>query len=250
LERLKHTIRPQVIYDYTSDQDQSDLPNFDSTDRVANENLITYSLTNSLTSKIRKTNIKRPSGERYITRSEDVESASNYNYNDFFWFKLEQSYDIDEATTHKSANQTRRPFSPLAATLQIYPGQYIAIDNESKWSVYENEFLSHNVAASLWDNRGDKFFIEHRYNRGSKEVGMDAEKSQSIYTELWLKATDKLRLFANYERNIEEDITIQTGFGFSYKSQCWSMDFRFTDRNDDEKFEFKINLNGLGGLGI
>ena len=250
LERIKHTIRPRVIYDYTSDPDQSDLPNFDSTDRVANENLITYSLTNSLTSKTRKANLKRPRGERYISRGGDVESASNYNYNDFFWFKLEQMYDIDEATTDKSNDQDRRPFSPLATTLQIYPGQFIAIDNESKWSVYKNEFLSHNIAASLWDKRGDKFFIEHRYNRGSDEVGMDAERNQSIYSEIWLQTTAKLMLFANYERNIEEDMTLQTSFGFSYKSQCWSMDFRYTDRNDDEKFEFKINLTGLGGLGI
>ena len=40
--------KPEIVYEYTPDQDQDDFPIFDELDRVAPKNLITYSITNTL----------------------------------------------------------------------------------------------------------------------------------------------------------------------------------------------------------
>ena len=69
---------------------------------------------------------------------------------------------------------------------------------------------------------------------------------ESLFFDVNLKATDRLIIFGDYERNLEEDLHIRTSLGFTYTARCWSLDFRFTDKSNDQQFEFKINLHGLG----
>ena len=97
IEAIKHTIRPRIIHDFIPDVDQDDLPNFDSIDRIANKNLLTYSLTNTLTSKTRKKGSFDISHRIDKTQATIIDSAADYSYNDFLRFELEQSYDINEA---------------------------------------------------------------------------------------------------------------------------------------------------------
>ncbi len=46
VDRIKHTVRPQIVYSYIPHTDQEHFPNFDPVDRIARRNLLTYSLTN------------------------------------------------------------------------------------------------------------------------------------------------------------------------------------------------------------
>ena len=55
IERIRHSIKPRVVYEYIPDQDQSDLPDFDTgIDRIDEANEITYSLTNTFTARTTK----------------------------------------------------------------------------------------------------------------------------------------------------------------------------------------------------
>ena len=56
-----------------------------------------------------------------------------------------------------------------------------------------------------------------------------------------LKVTGRLRIFGDYEYNIEEEQHIRTSAGFFYDTQCWSVHFNYVDEPEDTKFEFKIN---------
>ena len=47
-------------------------------------------------------------------------------------------------------------------------------------SVYENEFLSHNIQGLLWDNRGDELYVDYRYEKKAKETEIK-EDIQSIF---------------------------------------------------------------------
>ncbi|NNK84335.1 MAG: LPS assembly protein LptD, partial [Desulfobacterales bacterium] len=53
---IKHSVEPQVIYEYIPDRDQSQFPNLDvdSIDRIEKKNQVTYSITNTLTAKSKK----------------------------------------------------------------------------------------------------------------------------------------------------------------------------------------------------
>ena len=249
LEAIKHSIRPQVTHVYIPNVDQSDLPSFDSVDRVDNTNLVIYSLTNILTSKSRKEGSFEVSRRVDKTQAGIIDSPADYAYNDFLRFKMQQTYDINEA----KENDPDKPFSPIFAELDIFPGKYFALDADALWSVYDLEFLSHNLAANIWDQRGDKLSIEYRYTKNSDETELN--RTDSLYGALTVKMTDRLTVKGNYEYNFLDDEPVEAGLGMVYTAQCWSFDGMIRQRTgvDNTKqydFEIKINLFGLGEFGI
>jgi len=239
LEKIKHTIRPQVTHEFVPDSNQGGLPNFDPIDRIDETNKITYSLTNTLTSKSKQVDVEPAISKQPTARAGIFQTPVDYNYTDFFRLKVEQSYDFEKS---------KRVFSPISAKLDIIPGKYIWVDADAAWSVYDNDFLSHNLQTSLWDNRGDMLYVDYRYAKKSKETDTD-ETIQSIYGKVTLQLTDRLTIIADHEQNIEKSLRIQTDAGFSYQARCWAFDFKYTDEPNDQKFEFKVNLLGLGGAG-
>ncbi len=249
LKAIKHTIRPQVTHLYIPKVDQSDLPYFDAVDRIDNRNLITYSLTNTLTSKARKEGSFEISRRVDKTQAAVIDSPSDYSYNDFLRLRLEQSYDINEG----KENNPDKPFSPVYAELDLFPGKYFALDADALWSVYGLDFLSHNLAATFWDLRGDRLTVEYRYTTVSDEI--EFNEVNSLIGTLAVKVNDRLTLRGNYEYNFVEDVPVEAGLGFVYTAQCWSFDgiIRQTTGVDNSKqydFEIKINLFGLGEIGL
>jgi LPS-assembly protein len=248
-EAFKHTIRPRVVHIYIPDQDQDDLPYFDSADRIDNENLLSYSLTNTLTSKIKKEGSFGLDRRNDQNKATVIDSQTDYSYNDFLRFELQQAYDIKEA----KQSDSEKPFSPINARLDFFPGKYVGLDATALWSVYDYDFISHNIGGSFWDQRGDSLRMEYRYTRSSDES--DLNEAQSIFGDLRLQVTDRLRVSGLYEYNFLDDTRVQTGFGLSYKADCWSFEGRIIDKvnvdnTTDLNWEFKIELYGLGGFGI
>jgi LPS-assembly protein len=232
IEKIRHTIRPQIIWDYTPEKEQDEYPLFDDVDRVEKQNLITYSIINTLTSKSKKNKIKKEVHTSDKANDHETYEPSSYFYSQFCRFKLEQSYDIN-----KEKDDDPEPFSPIYAKLDLIPGRYFSIDADAEWSHYDNEFRSHNTRLNLWDNRGDKLFVEYRYTR---------DDSESIRTDLLLKVTDRLSAYSEYERDIFNSRVIQYILGFLYESQCWSLDVQLEKEGNDYKCQFKIKLAGIG----
>ncbi|RZB33909.1 MAG: LPS-assembly protein [Desulfobacteraceae bacterium Eth-SRB2] len=252
IEKIRHTIRPQVIWDYVPEKDQDKYPLFDDSDgietqhqdeyslfdgidRIEKQNLVTYSITNTLTSKSKDNRQKKKAHILDKPNSHESFRPPSYVYNRFCRFKLEQSYDIN-----KEKDDDPEPFSPIYADLELIPGRYFSIDADAEWSHYDNEFRSRNIELNLWDNRGDKLFVEYRYT---------IDSSESIYTDLLLKLTDRLSAYAEYERDIFNGQVIQYGLGFLYESQCWSLDFHLIKDENDYKYQFMIKLSGIGEIG-
>jgi LPS-assembly protein len=262
VDRIKHTLRPQIVYDYIPPTSQDQFPNFDSPisdlgesrecisaldndfvnriDRIDEKNLITYSITNTFRSRSPGTMQKsdKPAKEKAV---------GDYSYREFGRFKIEQSYDIN-----KEKDVDSEPFSAVCAELELNPGRYFTMKADAAWSPYDGEFLSRNIAVGLSDNRGDRFYVQHRFDKDfdpleQEQIGQD--KIDSIYTELILKITDRWWAFAEYERNLQEGKDIKTGIGFLYASQCWAVDFGATDKEGDIEFSFMVNLYGLAGIG-
>jgi len=256
IEAIKHSLRPRVVHQFIPNQDQDDLPNFDATDRIENRNLVTYSLTNTLTSKSRKQGNFEISHRRDKDNATVIDSATDYNYNDFLRFELEQSYDINEA----KEKDPDKPFSPIGARLDFFPGKYISLDASALWSVYDYKFLSHNIGTNIWDGRGDKLSVQYRYTKDSKETDLNGTRSilnaaHSIFLDLGIKVNDRLRVSADYEYNFLDGTRVQTALGINYTANCWSFEGRVIDQagvdnSHDLNYEIRINLFGLGEIGI
>jgi len=227
VDSIKHSIKPQIVYNYIPDEEQTDYPYFDSIDRIAKNNLITYSLTNTFTTR-------SLSGK--IVGDGEKEKPS-YAYNEFLRIKVEQSFDINE---EKKNRRDGRPFSPVYGELKLSPVKYISLSADATWSMYDSLFVTRNASGTLSDNRGDSLSAEYRFARDSIE---------SLLSILNIKIFDNLLIKADHELNILDNKRIKTGFGFLYTAQCWSVDLRYTDEVDDKKYSFMVNLTGLGGLG-
>jgi LPS-assembly protein len=159
-----------------------------------------------------------------------------YNYNEFLRFLLQQSWDIN-----KEKEDDPEPFSPIHGELELYPIRYFSVKADADWSHYDSNFRSRNVSATIWDMRGDKLSVDHRYQR---------DISETIYTNLALRISDRLSVRGEHERNIFDSKDLKYGFGFLYETQCWSFDFNLTKEEEDLGIIFVVTLYGVGEIGM
>jgi LPS-assembly protein len=218
-----------LVYNFTPDIDQEDLPDFDDTDRISRENFLNYGLTNSLIYRSRK----KPVGNG---KSDESATAEPYDYREFFRFKLDQSYYFNY---NKLIDGVPGPFSSLNWRVDFAPWKYLKLESDGKWNPYDIEFVEHNLSAALSDVRGDRFFIERRFTK---------DFSDSIYLDGELKINDKISTYGFFEKNLLDDIRIQSGIGARYVAQCWSIDFSYVDDGTDRRYQFAISLHGLGRI--
>lgn len=232
-DRLKHTIKPRVVYEYIPEQDQADLPQFDEDDRIEAQNRITYSLTNTLVAR------KTP-------QTAEGQAPAQPVYMPFLRFKLEQSFHIDQYNDGYD-----RPFSYLLAELDLTPTRYVYIDADALWSPYDSEFYGYNAAARLWDARGDSIGINYRYTRetAQDEYYDEVTGVQSITVTGTVQVTSHWRLRCGYERDIESSQLIERGVGISYLAQCWGLDLDYKEEIENRSIIVKLHLMGLGSVG-
>ncbi|MDX2455624.1 LPS-assembly protein LptD [Desulfosarcina sp.] len=245
IDRIRHRIKPRVVYEYIPDQDQSDLPFFTDLDRIGEKNLVTYSLTNTFTS--RTATAVRPTPATGVgsifakkNRLTDRVQASPsglvpFDYHRFCRFYVEQSYDITAAR-----NDRPEPFSDIFGELEFNFGRYLYVDSNSSYNTYDNNFSSHSIGAAIADRRGDRLLMTHSYKKDDYE---------SISGALSVKLTSRLTVRGEYERNLQTQRDISKGIGFLYKAQCWAVDFFYGREGEDNQFLFSIDLMGIGGFG-
>jgi LPS-assembly protein len=239
IDRIRHSIKPQVVYDYISVPEDEDYPYFEGIDRTQEENLVTYSLTNLFTAR----SIQKPTQDPETNLGPSIEpEAPAYGYRDFCRIKLSQSYDIKEARRDDGVGD-RRPFSDIKGEIEFKPYACLNLDGDAAWSPYDSQFTSYNAILKLCDKRGDWVSFDYRYTR---------DMTESVITRGLVKLLYHISAYGQYERNIQESQSVRTVVGFIYEPQCWSLNFSYTDdaAMDDQEFSIAVSLSGLGELGL
>jgi LPS-assembly protein len=234
-EKIRHTVLPKVTYDYVTATEQEDLPNFDETDRLAEKNLITYSITNYLIARSRRH--RGPSTETAAVSLERPETPL-YAYRDFCRLKFWQSYDIEEAQ-RDDGGSSRRPFSDIRAELEFNPYDCLSLKGDTSWSPYDGDFTAYNALLVLCDRRGDGGLLDYRYTQ---------DGTNNIRTEALVKLFGPVSVYGEHEYNIRDGQDVTTTVGLKYEPQCWSLDVSYIDDRTAEAREFFVEL-GLYGLG-
>ena len=226
---VKHTVIPELRYEYVPESDQSEFPDFDSIDRLEPENRMTFSLTHLLTAKhVDQNGEKAPAGR-------DPASFPQATYNRFLRFRVAQSYNFN----HWKPPETQ-PFEPLFAELDLSPRRFLNLRAEAEWSHEEGCLLSHLLSGQVHDSRGDRLAVEYRYNKDAR---------RSIDLRGTVVVTPSIQLSGLYERNLEDDIDIEKAVQCLYTSQCWSVALTYRDEEDDVEWSAMIRLHGLGQTG-
>lgn len=226
-DKIKHSLRPQVTYRFIPEVDQDDIPNFSNITPIAKENVVTYTLTSTFTSKL-----KSSAGDSQIGPK-----PNRYDYREFLRFFLEQSYDFDEAKN--SDIEDPEPLSPLFGEIRFAPTPNIWGRADMRWDFEENRSIENNLEAIFRDNRGDRLHARYRIKEDERE---------SINLHLRLAITSRLSTYAQYERDLFEKRDVKRGLGWQYRSDCWTFSFDYIDENDDQRYAVAIFLHGLGGF--
>jgi LPS-assembly protein len=229
-DRSKHSLRPQLIYKYIPEEDQGDLPDFDSTDRIARLNQLTWALIQTFIAR----------WPTATTRSDEGPPA--YRYRQVARLKLDQSYDFFAASDHDP-----EPWSDLRADLDLTPATGLTLNAEARWSVYDQLFTRYSLGATLQDRRGDRLTGEYR--RVLEDAAEDVEPSEYLNAEARLQLQRSLALRGTLDWDLYADKVREWLVGFTYTRQCWSLDLDHSVEDEDRRTFFTINLVGLGKFG-
>ncbi|MBW2566689.1 MAG: LPS assembly protein LptD, partial [Deltaproteobacteria bacterium] len=170
IDRVWHTVKPRVIYDYIPVQEQGDYPNFEGVDRLDEKNILTYSITNYFTAR----SIKRPARniETQIESSDEPVSPL-YRYRDVCRIKFSQSYDIEEARQDETTGDNR-PFSDIKGELEFRPYGCLDVDGDMSWSPYDSEIKTYNTTL----RRKRKYSRQCPFKTLSPFVGLRGTRAQ------------------------------------------------------------------------
>jgi LPS-assembly protein len=242
VDKIRHGIRPELTYAYIPNVSQTDLPNFVAT--IPEQNTLTYSLTNTLLAKMK-------------------EKDGGKSYREFLRFKLAQTYDFkEERRGDVDPPKDRRPFSDVDMELDVNPLQYFSLMARNKYSVNSGEWLQTNYDMNISDWRGDSVTVGYRYAKTIVNVVNPAitttpftsfQYSQAAGEEIDFSfkavVTKSVDLIYVLRKNQLDDIILERTYGIKYRKQCWSIEFYYSESENDKRFMVGVSLLGLGKVG-
>jgi len=233
-EKIRHEVIPKLEYAYQPYEDQTKLPYFDGIDRIAEKNMVTWSLTNTFTSR---------------RKQEGSDGKESNEYKELAWFKLYQSYDIKSERDNE--NTTAKPWQALRLKYELNPFTYLSSNGDIALDPYTRHFTEAKVGATIKDNRGDSVYTSYRYATTSPYVSDTATaitvNTHTWYTQLNARITEELLAYYSFEKNLDTKVTIETRTGMKLEKECWELFLEFND--SDKSFAFMVTLKGIGDFG-
>jgi len=236
--RLKHSIIPRVKYTYTPTiTGQDELPYFDRYDRITGQNLVTYSLTNVLDRRRDSVVLSPGSGGK-------PQASVASDYLDFLIFRLEQSYDQNEADRNDQiATFKRRPFSDVMAELRIRPETFIDILTRTWFSPYMGDLTQSENTVRLYKDGLGEISAGYDFQEKIDEYKRSRTERLSIVSlgGKW-ELNEEFTLGAKFRHDFNKDQDLERTVKLDWAGDCYTLHFSFTQKPNDNRFEFGFDL--------
>ncbi len=214
---LTHNFRPFVAYDYRSDPDQDDLPEFDGVDRKSAENAVSYGLDNFF--------------NLFGSSADGKKTEKDYGY-----LKIQQSYDFQD-------EQSDTPFSDVNVKLRLNPMDKGWIIYKTDIDPYGDGFVSHTLEGSYQNSRGDYLNLDYRYG--------DEGSTEQFNIEARAQLFDTIFALYDLQHSISSDQIIEQNISLLYKPACWSLELKSKYTPGDHVISVLFNLANIGSpLGL
>lgn len=262
LVRLKHTLEPRVKHLFVPSIDQLDNPQFDSNDRLARKNIVTYELMQRLFGRYQPRDSSRYGLEETTPELSDLKGLTNSagldpNYDfglsgvgssesyqrlsrgtvhEFAQLKLYQSVDVDQI---RDSQPGVRELSDLGVGLNLIPNYHVRFNGGANYSTDDLEFTSYTAGTQLLDKRGDELRTRLHFVDGNVR-----QLESSI--QFLLNEELKLGYYTRYDDLKKEFIENKVGLRVTGNCNCWVLDFEFLDRLNPDETAFTVNLTFLG----
>lgn len=225
IRKLKHIIEPGLFYEYTAENSQDEMPDFDLPDRYFKRHQLTYYVKN-----------------RFTALYQDL--TGSLSEKEVGYLMLGQTFNFsDPEMGLYLRGESDDDFSDIFAEIRLtlLSGLYFkskaSYDHDSKELRYYNALLN-------WSNKKNEYLeLEYRYARNYYEI---------IDLEGRLKVSNSLYVFFDTRYDSEDNDDMDTELGIDYSAGCWGTRFSIENssgsggRSSDTSINFYVYLKGLG----
>jgi LPS-assembly protein len=205
---FRHELRPYVGYVYVPDVDQTDLPIYDSVDRISQENQFAYGIDN------------------FFDLMNGTSTARDYGS-----FKIRQSYSLIDTDSDE-------PFSDINMRLRMEPLLQFFLDYRTDLSVYGNGFVRHDLEGRYTNSRGDRFGLQYVLD------DTDGTEQINALVESVVFANWSTRF--SIEHSLADKETNEANLALIYQALCWSVEFAGSYTPSDNSIWVLFRLANIG----
>jgi LPS-assembly protein len=235
LEKLKHTIEPQVQYLYIPGVAQGDIPIFDGVDRVNRRNLLTYGVTSRFIGKFAE-----GGGVRELAR-----------------FSVAQSADVSREISFQETDRPPNHFTDLDLAARLSPSRFLSADFAATYDPSQTTFSSTRVSLFAEDPRDvpteNRRLLEPRSSLRVSYQVLSQNTLQEADTSVVLRLTRWAAFLYSSRYNVVQNQFLDNFFGLRLVStcDCWAVDFAVEDRTNPHEVAVRVQatLVGLGSYG-
>jgi len=235
---LRHAITPRVEYTYSPNlTGQSELPYFDTRDRLKGTNKVTYSLNSSFDRK----------RERVVMVADDQGNevpVLKTDYLDFLTFRLEQSYDRNEATRNDMRSSYElRPFSDFLAEVMLRPAELVSLSMRAWYSPYLGSITEHEHMLRLYKDGLGEVYAGLDFREPVDEYARYRDDRMSILRlgGKWNFANN-LELGVDWRQNLENGKNVETSMNLRWRRECYDVIFYVKSETSDTSYGLKFDL--------
>ncbi|MBN1959272.1 MAG: LPS-assembly protein LptD [Desulfuromonadales bacterium] len=215
LNKLRHSLEPEVKYIFVPEEDQAHLPYFDSDDRIAEANRLEYALVQRLTA-------------RFDSEAEEP------LYRELLYLRLSQSYDL----TGEAQGQR---FGALRAEATLLPFSWVALKSDTTFAVDSGDWSKLSAEVDIGDPNGNMLSGDYRYDQAE-----DIEYAAVDLSVAFLKP-----VYLHYQQRYDftEEEQLEQVIRVEYRQQCWSAELSYREHEDDRSVMLTFTMKGIGSVG-
>jgi LPS-assembly protein len=217
--RVRHSVEPTISYNYIPKIEQTNIPQLDVVDTVAEQNLVSVALTNRLTAHYR--------------------DAGGTRTFDMMVFRLSESYDLTKPVNADIVGVTpgvSPPRSLLRGELYVSTPKLLTFSANTDYDTDTHMVVASSEGATI-NADPVNFSVSHQYLRDPETryviagIGFKLGK-WDVGGQLWRDVV--------LETNTQKEIKLH------YASQCWGIGIVYTVKPGETQYLLKIDLKGLG----
>ena len=221
INAVSHTLRPFVSYSHVSIPDKKILPQFDTIDKLEEENAIYYGINNFFA-------ISGDHNGREFER-------------DYAFFKVKQGFDL-------RSEMSDAPLTPVIAETGFYPLAQMRLKYTTNIDVYGDGAFLHSLDGDYYSDRGDRFSLDYRYNERPADYRYNegTDIVNSVRGSFWYLLPYNFAAGYSLERAIEQSETIEEIVRLRFNQPCWSVELSSNSTPGDQTFMITFRLANIG----
>jgi LPS-assembly protein len=219
MTKLRHTLEPELTYEYILDEDQSDIPEFDSYDQVDEKDQLEYALVQRLKGRYGKDN---------KTSDRDLVYLRTALVQDF-------------------TGENSRVWDELNLELELTPSDPWTFSSDVTYDLDSDEWTEIELSAKLKDGQGNALSLLYSYD---EEDDDDDDEVNYGQVDIDFALLDPVFLGYQQRYSFEDQNKLSETVELEYRQQCWSLLLSYSEDDDgDLSLMLTFNLRGLGEVG-